>query len=236
MTTESRLSIASADGRSFNAHVATPTSKPPFPVILLVQEIFGINENMRWTARRCAAAGFLVVAPDLFWRQAPGIELDPSDNQQRARAMELTNAFNTEDGLSDCLRTVDQARHLAACNGRVGALGYCLGGRLAFLLTIRDQVDAGVCFYPVAIQPELKALQISGVPLMVHLGAEDTLCKPEAQMAIKAFVETGADNRVLIYAGVGHGFARLGRTEAAAAAADSAELASVAFLREHLTQ
>jgi carboxymethylenebutenolidase len=234
MTTDSQLSIASGDGRSFHAYVVTPESKPPFPVIVLIQEIFGINENMRWTASRFAAAGFLVVAPDLFWRTAPGIELDPMDNQQRARAMELNSTFNTREGVSDCLKTVDQARRLAASNGRVGAIGYCLGGRLAFLMAIHEHVDAAVCFYPVAIQPELKASRISHVPMLIHLGAEDVLCKPEAQTEIKAFVEAGEGNRVFTYPGVGHGFARLGRAGAAATAAASAELASIEFLGRYL--
>jgi carboxymethylenebutenolidase len=236
MTTESELNITSADGQSFNAYVVYPDSKPRSPAIVLIQEIFGINENIRWTAKRFAAAGFIVVAPDLFWRTAPGISLDPTDNQQRVRAMELNSAFNAQHGLSDCLRTVEEARGLAESNGRVGALGYCLGGRLAFLLAIQGHVDASVCFYPVAIQPELKALRLSHVPLLVHLGAEDALCKPDAQLEIRAFVEPREGNRVLNYSGVGHGFARLGRVGEAATAAESAELASIEFLGRHLSR
>jgi carboxymethylenebutenolidase len=234
MIAESQLSITSVDGQGFSAYVATPDSRPPFPAIVLIQEIFGINANMRWTAKRFAAAGFLVVAPDLFWRTAPGTELDPTDTQQRARAMELNNAFNSQSGLSDCRQTVDQIRHIAACNGRVGAAGYCLGGRLAFLLAMQEGVDVSVCFYPVAIQPELKTMRASHVPILVHLAADDVLCKPEAQQQIKEFVEGAKESRVIIYEGVGHGFARLGRVGAAATAGESAELASIAFLRRHL--
>jgi carboxymethylenebutenolidase len=236
MIAESQLSITSADGQAFSAYVATPDSRPPFPAVVLIQEIFGINENMRWTAKRFATAGFLVIAPDLFWRTAPGIELDPTDTQQRARAMELNNAFNSQSGLSDCRQTVDQIRHFAACNGHVGAIGYCLGGRLAFLLAMQEGVDVGVCFYPVAIQAELKTLRASHVPILVHLGAEDVLCKPEAQQEIKEFVEGAKDNRVIIYEGVGHGFARLGRVGAAATAGESAELRSIEFLNRRLAR
>jgi carboxymethylenebutenolidase len=234
MIAESRLNITSADGQTFIAYVAAPDSQPPFPALVLIQEIFGINENMRWTAKRFAAAGFLVVAPDLFWRTAPGIQLDPTDAQQRGRAMELNNAFDSQSGLSDCRQTIGAIRRLSASNGRVGAVGYCLGGRLAFLLAMQESIDAGVCFYPVAVQPQLKTLRASRVPLLVHLGAEDVLCKPEAQREIKEFVEGANENRVIVHEGVGHGFARLGRVGVAASAGESAESTSVEFLSRHL--
>jgi carboxymethylenebutenolidase len=235
MILESQLKISSADGQSFNSYMATPDSKPPFPAIVLIQEIFGINENMRWTAKQFAAAGFLVVVPDLFWRVAPGIELNPTDALERARAMEINGSFDSRNGISDCRQTVEHVRLLADCNGHVGAVGYCLGGRLAFLLAMQGGIDAGVCFYPVAVQPELKTLHVSEVPLLVHLGSDDALCKSEAQLEIKAFVEPKKANRVIIYNGVGHGFARLGRSGDAATAAESAERATMEFLSRHLT-
>jgi len=236
MIAESQLSITSADGFTFSAYVATPDSTPPFPAIVLVQEIFGINANIRWTAGRFAAAGFLVVAPDLFWRSASGIELDPTDPQQRARAMELNSAFDSQRGMEDCRQTIEAIRRDRACNGRVGAVGYCLGGRLAFLLATQGAIDAGVCFYPVAVQPQLKTLPASHVPLLVHLGSEDALCNPDAQQEIKSFVESSQESHVIVYEGVGHGFARLGRAGAAASAADSAESESIEFLKRHLAR
>ena len=236
MILESQLKISSADGQSFNSYVATPDVRPPFPAIVLIQEIFGINENMRWTAKQLAAAGFLVVVPDLFWRVVPGIELDPTDAQDRARAMEINGSFDSRSGISDCRQAVDHVRRLASCNGRVAAVGYCLGGRLAFLLATQGGIDASVCFYPVAVQPELKTLRVSKVPLLVHLGSDDALCQSEAQLEIKAFVEAEKANRVIIYNGVGHGFARLGRSGGPATAADNAESTTREFLRRHLAQ
>ena len=236
MILESRLKISSADGQAFSSYVATPDSKPPFPAIVLIQEIFGINENMRWTAKQYAAAGFLVVVPDLFWRVVPGIELDPTDALDRARAMEINGSFDSQNGISDCRQTVEHVRRLADCNGRVGAVGYCLGGRLAFLLATQGGIDASVCFYPVAVQPQLKTLHVSEVPLLVHLGGDDALCKSEAQLEIKAFVEPKKANRVIIYSGVGHGFARLGRSGEAATAGERAERTTIEFLRRHLAQ
>lgn len=234
MIVESQLDIEAEDGRPFHGYLATPEAPSPFAAIVLVQEIFGINENMRWTARRYAQAGFLVCVPDLFWRIAPGAELDPSDSQQRSRAMELNGQFNAADGLSDCRRTVAALRAYAGSNGKVAAVGYCLGGRLAFLLATKGSVDASVCFYPVAVQPELKALRNGPVPLLVHLAAEDPLCKPDAQAEIAAFVRAQNESSAEIYEGVGHGFARLGRSGAAASAADIAESKSIEFLRRHL--
>jgi carboxymethylenebutenolidase len=234
MISESQLKISSADGLTFNSYVAAPNAKGPLPAIVLIQEIFGINDNMRWTAKRFAEAGFLVAAPDLFWRASPGIELDPADPQQRARAMELNGSFDSQSGLSDCRQAVEQLRRHPSCNGRVGALGYCLGGRLAFLLAMQEVVDVSICFYPVAVQPQLTTMQASPVPLLVHLGAEDALCGPEAQQQIKEFVEGIKGNRVIIHEKVGHGFARWGRTGTAATAAESAELTSIEFLDRHL--
>jgi len=177
MILESQLKISSVDGKTFNSYVAAPDSKPPFPAIILIQEIFGINENMRWTAKQFAEAGFLVVAPDLFWRAAPGIELDPADARQRGRAMEIYGSFVSQRGICDHREAVDHVRRGSSCNGRVGAVGYCLGGRLAFVLATQGDIDASVCFYPVAVQPELRTLRVSKVPLLVHLGSDDVLCQ-----------------------------------------------------------
>lgn len=234
MSTESQLEIKSADGGVFQSYVMKPELPHRLPAIVLIQEIFGINENIRWTARRYADAGFLVCAPDLFWRAEPGIELDPTEPQQRDRAMELSNQFDGAKGLSDCQLAIKAIRAHVACNGRVGAVGYCLGGRLAFMLASQNAVDAAVCFYPVAIQPALKTMHLSKVPLLVHLGAEDVLCTPEAQLEIKSFVEAEKSNRVVTYSAVGHGFARLGRKDLAATAAESAESTSISFLGQHL--
>ncbi len=236
MILESQLKISSADGKTFNSYVAAPDSKPPFPAIILIQEIFGINENMRWTAKQFAEAGFLVVAPDLFWRAAPGIELDPADARQRGRAMEINGSFDSQIGICDLRQAVDHVRRGSSCNGRVGAVGYCLGGRLAFVLATQGDIDASVCFYPVAVQSELKTLRVSKVPLLVHLGSDDALCQSEAQLEIKAFVEAEKANRVIVYNGVGHGFARLGRSGGAATAAENAESTTREFLRRHLAQ
>jgi carboxymethylenebutenolidase len=234
MVMTSDLNISSADGHAFGCYVAAPDVGTPLPGIVLIQEIFGINANMRWTAQRFAGAGFLVGAPDLFWRIAPGVQLDPADPQQRARAMELNGAFNMETGISDCRKTIDQLRRHASCNGHVGTIGYCLGGRLAFLLATHGDVDAGGCFYPVAIQAELKNLTVSDVPLLVHLGSDDALCKADSQSEIGKFVESQKANRVVIYPGVGHGFARLGRSGDAAVAAEDAERTTIEFLRANL--
>jgi carboxymethylenebutenolidase len=99
---------------------------------------------------------------------------------------------------------------------------------------MQEVVDVSICFYPVAVQPQLTTMQASPVPLLVHLGAEDALCGPEAQQQIKEFVEGIKGNRVIIHEKVGHGFARWGRTGTAATAAESAELTSIEFLDRHL--
>jgi carboxymethylenebutenolidase len=234
MNVESQLTVESSDDGTFDCLLVTPTSGTPAPALLLVQEIFGINENMRWTAHRYAKAGFLVLVPDLFWRISPGINLNPADPQQRTKAMELNGQFNAQQGLADCRQAIRAIRTHPASTGRAGAVGYCLGGRLAFLLAAQDSVDAGVCFYPVAVQPELNALRTPRIPLLIHLAADDALCGADAQLEIKTFVESGKTNRVETYPGVGHGFARIGRQGSAADAAERAESITIDFLNEHL--
>jgi carboxymethylenebutenolidase len=229
------LDVVSEDARHFQSLIISPNTASRLPAIVLVQEIFGANDNMRWTAQRVADAGFLVVVPDLFWRVAPGIELQPSDPEQRSKAMELSRDFNVTRGLSDLRQTVNAIRDHQSSSGKVGAIGYCLGGRLTFLLAMQVEVDAAVCFYPVAIQPDLIKTPISHVPLLIHLGSEDALCKSDAQSQITNFVTSRPANRVHTHQGMGHGFARIGRTGNADVAASAAESESVAFLKQHLS-
>ena len=230
---EPMLKIDGGEGRRFDAHVWGAEEGANRPGVVLLQEIFGVNANIKAVARLLAEAGFLVAAPDLFWRMEPGLDLDPADPIARERAMGLNAAFDGEKGLEDAAATAAALRSHPACNGRVGAVGYCLGGRLAFIMTERRTADAAVAFYPVAIKADLDAGLPQGGPLLVHLGAQDPLCPPPAQAAIRAHVG-GPDRSVVVYEGLGHGFARLGRSGAADEAGQRAEAASVRLLHQKL--
>ena len=229
------LKISGGEGRLFDAHVWGAEDGAQRPGIVLLQEIFGVNANIRAVARLLSEAGFLVAAPDLFWRMEPGLDLDPADPVAREQAMGFNSSFDSETGLADAAAVASTLRGHPACSGRVGAVGYCLGGRLAFVLAERRTVDAAVAFYPVAIKADLDAGLPQGGPLLVHLGAEDPLCPPPTQAAIRSHVDAPGRS-VVVYDGLGHGFARLGRSGAAEQAAQQAEAASVRFLHEALGQ
>jgi len=224
--------IPSADGTPFSGYLALPEGEPTCAVVLL-QEIFGINANMRWTAELFASQGVAVLVPDLFWRLSPGIDLNPADPDQRAKAMDLSAGFDVDFGLRDCVAAADWLREETG-KSKVGTIGYCLGGRLAFLLAARGAVDAAAAFYPVAIHADLAATAPGNAPLMIHLAGDDALCSPSAQADICAFMAGWDRGAVMTHARLGHGFARIGRTGPAEAAALAAEAATVRFLESQL--
>jgi len=230
MSKEGRMiSIKSNDQQSFDAWLieAEATS----PAIILIQEIFGINENMRHTAEALAREGYTVCVPDLFWRLGRGIVLNPGSEQDRARAMQLNQAFDQRKGLEDLTATLG---HLRATHKRVGTLGFCLGGRLAYLMAARSDADCNVGFYGVAIDKALAEAPNITHPLLLHIAGNDHLCPAEAQAAIREVLQSHALVALYTYPGVGHGFARLGGQSYESAAAELALQRTYDFLHKHL--
>src|SRR3954463_5632924 len=145
-----RLTITTADG-AFSAYVARP-AKPKAPAVVVIQEIFGVNQVMRDVTDGLAAQGYLAICPDLFWRIEPGIDITDQSEAEWKRAFELFNAFDVDAGVQDIAATIDAIRADPACSGKVGAVGFCLGGLLAFLTGTRTDVDAAVAYYGVGIE------------------------------------------------------------------------------------
>ncbi|MGV2904870.1 dienelactone hydrolase family protein, partial [Achromobacter sp. AGC25] len=148
--TTREVTIASHDGKSFGAYLAVPAAGHG-PGLVLCQEIFGVNDFMRRAAQLLAEEGYVVLVPDLFWRQQPGIQLTdgPAD---MPRAFELYQGFNVELGVKDIASTIAELRKLPEQQGGVGVLGYCLGGKLAYLAACRTDVDVAVGYYGVGIE------------------------------------------------------------------------------------
>src|SRR3546814_1396681 len=121
--------LLQTESGSFNAYLAR-SDRPNGAGIVVLQEIFGVNANMRAVSDAFSAAGFNAIVPDLFWRQQPDVDLDPATD--RERATELMKGLNTELAVADALVAADYLRTLDGANGKVGAVGYCLGGKLAF--------------------------------------------------------------------------------------------------------
>src|SRR3954467_14727983 len=144
------LTITTPDG-DFSAYVARPQATSA-PAIVVIQEIFGVNQVMRDICDGLATQGFVAVCPDLFWRIEPGIDITDQSEAEWKRAFELYNAFDVDAGVSDIDATIDAVRQLPGVNGKVGAVGYCLGGLLAFLTATRTDADASVSYYGVGIE------------------------------------------------------------------------------------
>ncbi|MEQ8165942.1 MAG: dienelactone hydrolase family protein, partial [Alphaproteobacteria bacterium] len=145
------IEITASDGAGFAAYMASPeTGKGPG--ILLIQEIFGVNANMRQIADGFAAAGYVVLCPDLFWRQEPGVQLTGNTQEEFQRAFGLLEGFDMEKGIDDLKSTLTALRDLDACTGKAGSVGYCLGGRLAYLMATRSDADCNVSYYGVGIE------------------------------------------------------------------------------------
>ncbi|WP_380873115.1 carboxymethylenebutenolidase [Sphingomonas sp. DBB INV C78] len=227
----STITIDALDGSgSFKAYVAEPSGTPKAAVIV-IQEVFGINAGIRDKADSLANEGYLAVAPDLFWRIEPGIELDPDTQLQQA--LDLFPKFDQQKGIEDIEATIRAARAKAG-GGKVGAVGYCLGGRLAYMTATRTDIDASVGYYGVGIDGLLNESHAIARPLMLHIPTADGFVPPEVQNKMHEGLDSHPRVTLHDYEGLDHGFAtQFGkrRDEASATLADGR---TSAFFAEHL--
>ncbi len=227
------VTIRAADGGSFSAYVATPKSGKG-PGILLLQEIFGVNKVMRDLADGFAAQGYIAMCPDLFWRIEPGIQLTDKTEAEWQRAFQLFQAFNVDKGIEDSKAALAALRKQPGCTGKVGTVGYCLGGKLAYLMATRSDADANVGYYGVGIPDNMNEAGNIKKPLMLHIAEKDAYCPPEAQAAIKKGLGSNSLVTLHSYAGADHAFARVGGQHYDKAAADSANQRTAEFFKKHL--
>ncbi len=230
-----RISIPATDGSgSFDALVVMPKATPAGAVVM-IQEIFGVNAAMRALSAWVADMGFIAVAPDLFWRQEPGVDLDPDAGQaQWDKAFALFNGFDQDKGLADLTATIAAARKLEGCNGKVGTMGFCLGGRMAWKTAVGSDADCNVSYYGVGIEGMLDGAAKMRGPLLMHIAEKDKFVPAEAQAAILAGVKGNAKVAAHVYPGVDHAFARMGGHAWDARAATIANGRTAEFLVEHL--
>ena len=224
--------IKTDDGQ-FAAYVARP-SNPKAPAIVVIQEIFGVNAVMRGVCDELAAAGYLAVCPDLFWRIEPGIDITDQSEAEWKKAFELYNAFDVEAGVKDIAATIDHVRALPEVNGKVGAVGFCLGGLLAYLTATRTDADASVAYYGVGIEKHLVESEKQAHPLLMHIAEEDQFVPKEAQALILAQLKNHPQVEIFTYPGRDHAFARQGGEHYDAADAKLAGGRTLAFFNQHL--
>ena len=217
------IEVATLDGDGhFNAHLAEP-DRTPRGAVIVIQEIFGVNEGIRRKADHWASLGYLALAPDLFWRLEPGVELDPDIPDQFQRALGLMQKFNQDQGIRDIEASIHEARRRLPTGVRVGCVGYCLGGRLAFMTAARTDIDASVAYYGVGLDGLLREKHAIARPLMLHIAGADHFVPPEQQRVIHEGLDDHPRVTIHDYPGEDHGFAaEMGkrRSEEAAALAD----------------
>jgi carboxymethylenebutenolidase len=229
----SELTIRAADGGSFSGYLTTPKNGKG-PGILVIQEIFGVNQVMRDITDGFAAQGYVALCPDLFWRQEPGIQLTDKTEAEWARAFQLYQGFDEAKGVNDLKASLAHLRGLPACTGKAGSVGYCLGGKLAYLMATRSDADCNVGYYGVGIDKALDEASKITRPLMLHIAEKDEFCPPEAQAQIKAVLGKNPKVTIHSYPGLGHAFARPGGEHYDKAAAETANQRTAAFFKQHL--
>lgn len=204
------VTIPATDGSgSFSAYVATPRA-PRGGAVLMIQEIFGVNHAMRALCDWVADMGFHAIAPDLFWRIEPGIDITDGSEAEMKRAFELFGQFDQAKGVEDLQATLQAARTLPGADGRAGTMGFCLGGRLAFMMAAHSDADCNVSYYGVGLEGLLADVPKVRAPLLMHIAANDKFVPPEAQAAITAAVAANPAITAHVYPGVDHAFARMG--------------------------
>jgi len=229
-----RITIEGRDG-AFGAYIARSKTSPA-PAVVVLQELFGVNADIRKTCDELAEQGFLAVAPDLFWRQEPGVDLsNVTSDADWQHGLRLYAAYDRDAGAKDVKGTVDAVRNLLECNGKVAVLGYCLGALMVFLTAVRCQgVDAAVAYHGGDTDKYLGEVDGLNAPLLMHLAEEDEFISKAAQAQIKAVLAKKPNTAVYSYPGQNHAFSRHNGAHYNAAAAALAHERTYAFLNRQL--
>jgi carboxymethylenebutenolidase len=236
MTNTTKIATLAGDGE-FTAYRATPAGTPK-AAIVVIQEIFGVNAGIRRKCDTLAEAGYLAIAPDLFWRLEPGIELDPDIKPEFDRALELMGQFDQDKGIADIEASIRAVRSELGANdsgnAKVGVVGYCLGGRLAFMTAARTDVDASVGYYGVGIDGLLGEKHAIAHPVLLHVPEEDHFVDKDAQAAMHAGLDDHPKMTIYDYAGEDHGFATEFGERRSDASAKLADERTAKFFAENL--
>src|SRR3954469_1613004 len=226
------ITIKGPDG-SFAGYLAKPSAGEG-PGIVVIQEIFGVNKVIRDIADGLAARGFFALAPDLFWRLRPRVQLTDKTEAEWKEALGLMQRFDADKGVQDIQTSIDALRGMGGVSGKVGAVGYCLGGFLAYLTAARTNADASVGYYGINIHQKLDEASRITRPFMLHMAEGDEFVPPPAQAKIEAGLKTNPRITIHRYPSVNHAFARVGGKNYDHACADLANTRTATFFRQHL--
>ena len=198
-------SIKMEGGKEMGAYLALPKSGKG-PGVLLGMSIVGVNFELRASADYFAELGYVVMAPNVFWRMDPKHQVDFSDEGLR-RAEALLDRFNDDQGVADLGVAAKALRAMPQCSGKVGSVGWCMGGRLVYLCAAAKSVDCAAAFYPTWIETKLDIVDSIDCPLSIHMPEEEPFAKVEH--ALEKVVERFKGRRnvdLFVYPGAAHGF------------------------------
>ncbi len=222
-----------ANGGTFDAYVAN-LKNARGPMVLLIQEIFGVNQTMRHLADDLSLLNYTVVCPDIFWRIKPGIQLNTYSPDEWKEAFGLFQKFDVEKGVEDLKATLAHMRQMPGASGKVGTVGFCLGGKLAYLMATRSNADCNVSYYGVGIQDLLGEAKSIKKPYLMHIAGKDQFVPPDAQAKIQAGLKGNGHVTMHVYPDQDHAFARVGGDHYDQVEATVANDRTAAFLKKHL--
>lgn len=200
------IDVAALNGEgNFKAYRADAAGTPK-AAIIVIQEVFGVNPGIRQKCDRLAEQGYLAIAPDLFWRIVPGVELNPDVPEELQKGLELFGQFDQDAGIRDIEASIHKARELLGGSGKVGAVGYCLGGRLAFMTACRTDIDAAVGYYGVGIDGLLGEKHAIANPVLMHIAGEDGFVDKATQQKMHEGLDDHPKVTLYDYPGEDHGW------------------------------
>lgn len=226
------ISITGPDG-SFSAYLAVPKSGSGAGV-LMIQEIFGVNQDMRDHCDARAAEGYFALCPDLFWRQKPGIQITDKTDEEWAQAFELYQGLDVPKAMEDLKTSLAYLRGIDGCSGKVGTMGFCLGGFLTYLMATQTDAECNAGYYGVGIETRLSESSKITSPTLLHIAEEDKFVPPPAQQQIKDELADNTNITIHSYPGMDHAFARHDGTHYDAQAAQLANDRTAALFKANL--
>lgn len=229
-----QISISTSDGGQFDAYLSLPPTGSG-PGIVLIQEIFGVNQHIRDVADQYASDGFVVLAPDVFWRQERGVDIG-YDEAGFNKGFGLLQGMDFPKAVEDICTAAKALKLRPEVKGKVASLGYCMGGMLSYLTgTTPGAVDASVCYYGGGIHTALDRAPQAKIPMLMHFAEKDGFIPMEAVAQIKATFESNSDVHIHTYPGVDHGFNCWGRPMYQQKAAALARGRTLEFLSKTLS-
>jgi len=197
-------SIAASDGGRFSGYLSVPKSAKA-PGLVIIQEIFGVNDHIREVVDEYANSGYVALAPEMFWRIEPNVQLGYTpEDVQKARA--FRPKFNFDLGVRDIDSTIKALRATPECDGKVAVVGYCFGGLMAYLAAARTDVAAASCYYGGGIDTFIAEATAVKCPIQFHFGAKDAAIPAEIWDKVRTAFEGRKDAEVFVYEGAEHGF------------------------------